>query len=479
MYRLLLSNTIALLCLLTFAMNSPAAELAVGVATANITPDQPVALDGQMGLRVAKSAETPITANVIALESREGDRSLDAAVMVSCELVLTSELLTEKVHKALQKRLPGFDLKKLVLNATHTHTAPVTREGVYEIPDGVMTPTAYCAFAGDRIAEAIAKAWKERKPGKVTWGLGHAAIAENRRATYADGHAQMYGHTNTPDFRGLEGYVDHDVNALFFWDAVGELIGIAIDVPCTSQEVEGLSVMNADFWHPTRELLRKRYGQDVCVLGWSGAAGDQSPHLMYRKAAEERMLTLRKLSRLQEISRRIVAAVDEIYETVKDNRHDGLPLIHKTETLQLPMRLVTDAECKEIKEILEKKNPAQMEKNWHEKVIQRYEDQKTNPHPTCETTVHVVRIGDVALCTTSFELFGDFGIQMQARSPALQTFVIQLAGYPASYLPIPRAVAGGGYSAIVQSNLVGPEGGQVLVERTVELLNSCWAKREK
>ena len=69
---------------------------------------------------------------------------------------------------------------------------------------------------------------------------------------------------------------------------------------------------------------------------------------------------------MQEIARRIVAAVDEIYDTVKDDRHDGLPLVHKTETLQLPMRLVTDVEYKEIKGILEKENPSQMEKTWHE-----------------------------------------------------------------------------------------------------------------
>ena len=43
-----------------------------------------------------------------------------------------------------------------------------------------------------------------------------------------------------------------------------------------------------------RKALHKRYGADVCVLGWAGAAGDQSPHLMHRKAAEERMRQFRK-----------------------------------------------------------------------------------------------------------------------------------------------------------------------------------------
>jgi hypothetical protein len=42
--------------------------------------------------------------------------------------------------------------------------------------------------------------------------------------------------------------------------------------------------------------------------------------------------------------------------------------------------------------------------------------------------LHVLRFGDVAIATNAFELFTEFGIQMKARSRALQTFVIQLAG---------------------------------------------------
>ncbi len=61
----------------------------------------------------------------------------------------------------------------------------------------------------------------------------------------------------------------------------------------------------------------------------------------------------------------------------------------------------------------------------------------------------------------------------KSRSQALQTFIIQLAG-PGSYVPSERAARGGGYSAIVESNKVGSEGGQVLTERTVEAIKSLW-----
>ena len=116
-----------------------------------------------------------------------------------------------------------------------------------------------------------------------------------------------------------------------------------------------------------------------------------------------------------------------------------------------------------------------MRNRWHKRVLERYESQKTDPQPTRATEIHVLRIGDVAICTNTFELFSDYGVQMKARSRAAQTFVIQLVGGgPCCYLPTERAVRGGGYSAIVQSNLISPKGGQMLVEETVKCINGLW-----
>ncbi len=475
-----------------WVMNLQAAKLKIGTAVADITPALPVALSGQFYLRIAKTVETPLTANVIALESRDGNRSLDAAIMVSCDLVGiptgTLKMLRDEVHK----QVPELDVRKIFLNAIHTHTAPVLENDLeftfkYPIPKkGVLQVEDYNIFFVQRVTEAIVKAWKNRRLGSVSWGLSHAAVAYNRRAVYADGSAKMYGNTKLPEFLNLEGMEDHDVNILFFWDKSGKLIAMTIDVPCPAQEVENRSAVNADYWHPVREKLRQRFGPDLCVLGWIGAAGDQSPRPMYRKAAEERMIKLRNLSHLEEIARRIDLAVEEAYETVKDDRYVDVQLIHRVETLSLPIRLVTEQEYILCKGNLDKAatqiaadsttaNEELAPMAWNRAVVERFEKQRTDPHPKLDVELHVLRIGDVAICTNEFELFTDYGIRIQARSNALQTFVIQLAG-PGSYLPTEKAVKGGSYSAVVQSNLVGPEGGQILVDRTVGLINSMWPK---
>lgn len=90
--------------------------------------------------------------------------------------------------------------------------------------------------------------------------------------------------------------------------------------------------------------------------------------------------------------------------------------------------------------------------------------------------LHALRLGDIAIATNDFELFTEFGIRMKNRSPAIQSFVVQLAG-PGSYLPTKRAVAHGGYSGLVQSSVVGPKGGQTLVDKTVAEWNRMWKKK--
>jgi hypothetical protein len=314
-------------------------------------------------------------------------------------------------------------------------------------------------------------------------------VAYNRRAVYADGSARMYGKTDIPEFRNLEGYEDHDVNTLFFWNNSGQLLGAVVNVSCPSQEVESRSTINADFWHPVREALQKRYGEQLCILAWAGASGDQSPHLMYRKQADERMRRLRGLDRLGEIARRIVRAVDDTYEAVKNDQHTDVPLIHKVETIRLPMRLVAEAEYTEAKKALEKA-AAQIEQNpestvreyrrmkWYEATVDRFKRQEAEPKPTYEMELHVLRIGDAVICTNSFELFTDYGIRMKARSKAAQTFVVQLVG-SGTYLPTEKAIRGGHYSAVVHSSLVGPEGGNVLVDRTINIINLLWKESDE
>ena len=86
--------------------------------------------------------------------------------------------------------------------------------------------------------------------------------------------------------------------------------------------------------------------------------------------------------------------------------------------------------------------------------------------------LHVLRLGDVALATNPFELFLDYGLRIKARSKGVLTFVVQLSDSCSGYLPTAKAVKGGSYGAV--DYIIGPEGGQVLVDETVERINALW-----
>ena len=111
------------------------------------------------------------------------------------------------------------------------------------------------------------------------------------------------------------------------------------------------------------------------------------------------------------------------------------------------------------------------------RALKRYEEQKNNAYYPME--LHVVRLGDVVFTTNRFEYFLDYGIRIKARSPAEQTFIIQLTADNngvGTYLPTDRAVGGKGYGGGVYDNEVGPEGGQVFVDETVKALKDLWPR---
>ncbi|NLF67779.1 MAG: hypothetical protein GX575_01865 [Candidatus Anammoximicrobium sp.] len=478
------------------AAPASAAELWVGAATADITPDRPVPLTGGTAVRIGREIQNRLQAGVVALESRDGQQSLDQAILVACDLCVIRPGIQEGFRKHLAGRLAGFDLNKLFLAATHTHNAPVLLQDRYDEADyqDAMQPKEYVPWLYERMAEAVVKAWEGRAAGAVAWGLGHAVAAHGRRLVYSDGTARMFGPTGIPEFRGVEGYEDHAVHVLCFYDAQKQLKATALTLATTAQ-AEGGSQVSADFWHDARELIRQRHGPEVTVLGFCAPAGDQTPRAHVRKKSEMRMCEFRGLSYGQEIGRRVANAFTDVAAVIAKDIRTDVPLVHRVQTLELPARIVTEAEyavAKKLCEDIDAKQTRGKSDRWtrglYGSVAERYLAQQEGKQKTYEMELHVLRLGDVAIATSPFELYLDYGVQIEARSPAVQTFLIQLAGANRQhgyYLPTPRAIAGGelndkpftNYSATVMTGMVGPEGGQALVDRTVEAIRQLWEKK--
>ena len=453
-------------------------EVLIGWASEDITPERPVMLHGQFHVRISQRVNDPLTVTALAIESKGGEQ----AVMVSCDLVYVQEVIVEQCRNRIKSKLPGLDTQKIFFNATHIHTGPTLVEGLYpkQTPE-VMTPTESADFFVKRATDCILQAWKNRKPGGLSWGSGQAVVGHNRRMTYFDGKAKMYGNTDDVNFSHIEGYEDHSVNLLFTWDMNRKLTGIVVNLACPSQVTESEYYVSADFWHEIRTEIRKRYSADLFILPQCSPAGDQSPHLLVHKKSEARMRELKGISEREEIADRVANAVDEVLPVVKDDIHTKLIFRHIVKTINLPVRMVTDEELRNAKEEyarIEKSDEMEASRQFiflrrNEAIIERYKQQKKKPYFPME--LHVIHLGDIAIATNRFELFLDFGLRIKARSDALQTFLVQLTG-EGTYLPTERAVAAKSYGGNVIDNLVGPKGGQELVERTIEEINRIWEK---
>jgi hypothetical protein len=204
--------------------------------------------------------------------------------------------------------------------------------------------------------------------------------------------------------------------------------------------------------------------------------------LLWDKPAEAAMRQRRGLSSREEIARRILRAVEDVFDVARNDVRTELPFQHRTERVPLPVWQVSDeryAQAQAVYEAGKDKtdalgSPEYIHWRVSRTMLARHAYQKQDANYLAE--LHFLRLGDLAVATNPFELFTDYGVRIKARSPAAQTMVVQLTADCAAYLPTDRAVLGGGYSARIDDGVVGPEGGKSLVEETTRILKEMWAR---
>ena len=498
--------------------------LKLGWARRDVSTTEPINLPGQFYMRISTGVLDPVYATALLIEDGH-----DLVCFVTLDCVAIRNFLVDEVRRLVSKKHPEFPAIKIILNATHTHAGPshykMTSANVapdkadpLTIPTGLKVADSekYRDWLAQQVADAVCEAYENRAPGGIAYGYGYATVAHSRRVTYFDdlskrpgeiqnstsgvnGHAKMYGNTNDPKFSGYEAGTESFVNLLYTFDAKNKLTGAIINVPCPSQNSESIYMISSSFWHEVRQLLTKKYG-DIYVLPQCAAGGDLAPRILHYKKAQARRFALKygrapkfteEFERM-DIAERIVAAFTEVYGWAKKEILKSAVLKHDVSDVRLSRRIITEAELEDAKQGL-----AQLEKekfvpdgddpvkalrensrlvsgrNRYLSIIQKYEAQKKDKKITME--MHVIRLGDIAFATNRFELYMDYMHRIQARSPFMQTFIIQLCGMPGgetgSYLPTRRGFANRGYSASRFCNLCSPQGGQDLVEATLKKLN--------
>jgi hypothetical protein len=449
--------------------------ITVGLATRDFTPRRPAMLHGQMHVRIAHEARDSLLLTAIALEG--GPTPDQRLLLISCDLLMIPASLWEGVRAKLRTALPEVPSDNILMAGTHTHESLVIDPQFYPHPGGdVMTAQEGLEWTIEHATAVAVEAWQRRGPHRFHFAFGHAVVGHNRRAVYADGRSVMYGKTDRPDFRAIEGSEDHSLDMLFFWKPDGVLEAIALAIPCPAQVDEGITQFSADFWHEIRVDLRRRFGRHLTVIPLCGTAGDQSPHFLIYGREEAEMRRRRGLTEREEIAARVGDAVARALLCTHPST-DSIVFSHRVRRFLLPPRTITRPE----RDWAEQERTAALKRGmaadlwWPvrlQNVLEAFDQGRALPPEPAE--IHAIRLGDLAVITNPFELFLDYGFQIKARSPATQTVVTQLVGQ-GFYLPTERAVAGGHYSAHPVVAPVGPEGGQRLVEESLHLLASLFA----
>lgn len=483
-------------------------QINIGWAQTDITPDRPVYVIGQLYSRISSYVHDPLTATCLVLEN--GDEQM---TMVSGDIPSVPTMHIDKILDRVN--VPGLDKKRVVFNAIHTHNSSMfSQNTTYEVyfksvlgdlcpemdePENILKDDELAEFFIARIVALIEDAWESRVPGAVSTASDYAVVAFNRRPQFlvnGKRESRMYGTCSEPNFLGYEGGVDHSADMLYTWDLNGNLTGAAVCIPCPSQVYELHDFISADYWGEARNAIREQLG-NIFILPLCGAAGDQNPLDLTRISKDnvkelkvwnaQETAVFRNIDMLQEckdIGERICEAVVRGYRKAK-NYAENRP-VFKTTTFEMDVALRTvskeDTEAAQARIDAVKSKYAPGEKMSEPEMIRCFEDigylnrwklqQKTTRFAF---PIFVFRIGKAVFATNPFELYVDYSLRMKARCKAKQAFIIQLSSNAkGGYLPTQIAVDGGSYGSKPVSTMVGPEGGDELVEKTLAAMDSLF-----
>lgn len=494
----------------------------IGWASADVSADGPVAIVGQAYERISQGCFDSTTITTLYLENGG-----DYVVFISGDFTYIDAQLLRDLKSRVEEKIPGFDGKKILFNATHSHTAPryQLKRNYDKAPKdrvNLRPPEIYREFLLNQLTNAVYYAYENAKPGSIAYGYGSAAVAHSRRVTYftdqgiynkkgntfgVNGHGKMYGKTNDPQFSGYEGPTDANVYLLFTFDENENLTGAIVNVPCPSQCTEMEEFTSADYWNETRQMIREKFG-NIYILPQCAAAGDLSPHPLHNLAARTRKFQLRYGQKPEaaqfrnaeryydrlEIAQKITQAVEDGYSWASKEKIKDLSLVHITKTVELEKWQISQQEYEDVKNTLR-----QLSERPFQRTEDPYDDFRVNTRLSAEITrceevialyeresktipmeIHILKLGDVAFTACPSELFIDFQHRIQARSPFVQTFMVQLTASDtdimSEYQATERAAKNKGYSAIPFSCSVSPAGGQAMVEDFLETLQEIYEK---
>ena len=400
----------------TFAVfNVDAAGWKAGTAKADITPTRPIWMAGYGG-RTAPSDGTihALWAKALALEDAAGKRAV---------IVATDTLgMTGPIYSILKKRLThAYKLQpdQIQLNASHTHTGPVLRGGLYDIyplnEKRLQVIEAYSARLEQAIVKIVGEALQNLEPVTLRHGIGISRFGVNRRENPS---SQVPSRILE---QSLNGPSDHDVPVLAAYKGT-ELKAVVFGYACHSTTL-GIQQFTGDYSGWAQIDLEKSHPGALALFS-AGCGGDINP------------LPRRQIRYAERYGHMLAAAVEET-------------LLQKTEILEPKLKTSIAAINLEYdalppKETLEAyaKKPDNYRGRWAKRMLKLQKTgniDKTYPYP-----LQAWRLGNLLWITMGGEVVVDFSLKFKKQHGA-KTWVTAYCNDVMAYIPSLRVLKEGGY----------------------------------
>ncbi|MBG89452.1 MAG: dehydrogenase [Verrucomicrobiales bacterium] len=234
-----------------------------GIARIDVTPDYPVRLTGY-GSRTefSKGIEQRIWAKAIAFETD----SQHPALLITVDNCGVPFSMRMKVLRRLQRDTP-LKTERFAVLSSHTHSAPMLNDALPNIFSKDLTEEEqhsvdrYHRELTDALEKLARDALAQRIEAKLTWGMGKAEVAENRR----------YG----------SGPTDDDLPVLRVTSPTGELLAVFANYACHCTAISGaFNKICGDWAGYAQETIEANHPGATALIG-IGCAGDQRPAERY------------------------------------------------------------------------------------------------------------------------------------------------------------------------------------------------------
>lgn len=420
------------------------AELRAGAAVVDVSPPRfPVLINGGMTSRTAEEITTKVHARAIVLD--DGQERLAIVVVDSC--MMPRQLLDEAKKMAADQT--DIHPDRMLISATHTHTAPASMGCL-----GTDADPDYVPYLRIKLAEAIVAAESHLEPARVGWATRNAEhyTALRRWIRRPDRieidpfgnptvRANMHAGRNWDDVTGESGPEDPELSLISFQSTTGRPIAVLANF--SMHYFSGDKPVSADYFGLFSEGLQARLAGDsdhasspmVGIMS-HGCSGD-----IWRQD-----YTRRTPPEFEDLS---IAQYTEGLLDIATEAYEDIEYVEQADLRMAEARLE-----------LKYRTPDKQRLEWAQRIVQEMGDRLPqtqeeiyareqiflDQQQSAQVVVQAIRIGEIAIATTPTETYALTGIKLKLQSPLRQTMVIELANGGDGYIPPPEQHLLGGYN---------------------------------